>query len=253
MVKAKRTRRGKTKKYHGVVGYAKNMYWRYRTKNNLLSSYRSLKRFMRVTTFSNSANLQVDGVVLQKGASAMTINVNGSGGVIQYGAFAFKINLSDVNNVTEFTSLFDRYKIKKVKVVLTPFFNMGVTGAAYSAGSAQANVLVHTAIDYDDVTIPSADDAGINILRQYETYKVTRLGSRRLVRTWTPRFAQAVYGSGAFTSYVQGSKTIWLDCASPDIEHYGLKGVVEVNNTLANAIFYVKCEYTAYLEFKATR
>lgn len=215
-----------------------------------------IKRFKRACPFSNSANLGVGGTI-SKHANALVMTIATSGGVspIQFGACALKFSLSDVVNSTEFTLLFDSYRIVKVGVKIVPFFTQSSTGAAVSATSAQTSVLIHSIIDYDDSTTPTATDAGVSEMRQFSSYKMKNIstGKGSFYRTFRPLTAVPVFASGVFSSYATGNKNMWLDCNSPDTEHYGLKIIMEANDSGANTVLYFKCEYTIYMEFKDVR
>lgn len=137
------------------------------------------------------------------------------------GAFVFK--LDDLPDYTEFTSLFDQYRICAVKVTITSPYtgNTGLvprSGAANGLGTMPA-IKMYSVSDYDDaVTLTVAQ------LMQYQNCRITELTTNlkggKASFFIKPRLATAVY-SGAFTSY--GNTKMWLDAASPSVEHYGFK------------------------------
>jgi hypothetical protein len=56
--------------------------------------------------------------------------------------------------------------------------------------------------------------------------------------------------SGGFTGYVSASPP-WCDTASPNVEHYGMKMLLEAYNTGAYASYVVfKLEYTYHIELR---
>lgn len=118
--------------------------------------------------------------------------------------------LVDVPNSSEFTSLFDQYRIDKVTIKFMPRANSS------EVGTNQGMVKLFTAIDRDDITSPTS----IAELLQNETCKVTP-STRIVSRTFKPMFAQEVYQSATSTGY--GARTGWLDCSNTSIQHYGIK------------------------------
>ncbi len=149
----------------------------------------------------------------------------------QYASFAMAFTLSDLPGYTEFTSLFDEYRINRVDLHLIPGSTTSLTPDT-TAGAIRG--FLHTAYDPDDINAPTASTAGIAALQQYETYRADNLFSYGM-RPWAvePRVALAAY-SGAFTSYAN-EPAKWIDAGSPAVQHYGLKGVLEISNPESSA------------------
>jgi len=118
---------------------------------------------------------------------------------------ATNFTLSSLPDSSEFTTLFDQYRIVQVALTFFP-----LTTGPY------ASPLI-TVIDYDDSTTPTS----IVQLLEYPTSEMTQAGSL-VTRTFNPRAATAVY-SGAFTSFAQTMPGQWMDVASPSVQYYGLK------------------------------
>lgn len=156
------------------------------------------------------------------------------GAVVASGAISF--NLNALPNVTEFTSLFDQYRINAVKITFMP------RGNSAEVGTNNNNTKLFTVIDYDDDTAPATLDA----LLQYETLKTTTV-ARDHTRYMKPRFAVTTYQTALTTGY--GSRTGWIDCESNLVPHYGLKYWVPA---VAGAnIVDIKTEY--YVSFRGVR
>lgn len=214
-------------------------------------AYKGIKRFVRVTPFQNITSLDTSSA-LQKSANSLQLVNNSSGFGIQYASFSLQFLLEDIINYTEFTALFDKFRIRGIAVRLIPFFTSSLTGAAFTSTAAQMQPLLHTIIDHDDVIRPSDDETGLNTIRQYDTYKMMRLGPKIFRRYLVPKAQTIVRGVGT-DGYAQVGKNVWLDCATTQIPHYGLKGILEWNNPGSSTLLHIKAEYTAYLEFKDTR
>jgi hypothetical protein len=138
--------------------------------------------------------------------------------------------LSDLANAADFDSIFDCYRIIQITVQWIPLTPNSVAGVFY------------TAIDYDDGNTPS-----ISALQQYDTMQVVPLNQFH-ERTFKPRMAVGAY-SGSFTSYAQLHDQ-WIDCASPSVQHYGLKAASPIAATATSTMTPV-CTYI--IQFKNVR
>lgn len=121
--------------------------------------------------------------------------------------------LNQVPGYTEFTSLFDQYKIVALKMRLSPRANSA------EIGTNQGLVKVFTALDYDGGTAPSV----IADVLQNETLKITK-SNKDHVRYFKPKFnasTTAVTGTG------QQPTTGWLDCSNVTVAHHGLQYVIQ--------------------------
>jgi hypothetical protein len=111
------------------------------------------------------------------------------------------------------TALFDQYKIENVTVK----FMWNTNSSTVPSGGITATGLGQYgfAVDRNDATAPSTR-AG------YEAYGdlVVKRQDQISEVSFRPQFAVAAY-TGLFTGYA--SKTGWVDCDSPNVQHYGLK------------------------------
>lgn len=131
--------------------------------------------------------------------------------------------LSNLPNYTEFTNLFDKYRIMKVRVTFIPKSQQAGTDVATARTGTVA-----VAIDYDSAVSPAA----LGTVMEYDNCKLYT-GEKRITRTFKPRIATAVY-NGAFTGYAEGMKDMWIDNASPDVQYYGLIAAMDVTPALAS-------------------
>jgi hypothetical protein len=142
--------------------------------------------------------------------------------------------LSDVPTPTDFTSLFDQYRIAQVRVEFLPEVN------AFGASTTAIQLpYVLTAIDYDD-----GSPATTAAIQQYGTC-MTNSYTEYFERVLNPRAALAAY-SGAFTSYAQSPPGQWMDSASPSIQYYGLKWATTPVTTVSGSynLMSIVCHYT---------
>jgi len=168
-------------------------------------------------------------------------------GVVTSSAGAYSFKLSDLPQYTEFTALFDKYRITGVKLKVIPRITMQTPAGYQTAATSYMPTIVHT-IDYDDATTPT--DA--SQLNQYDTVKMAHNGKPFSV--WIrPRAAQAQFGAGVFTSYGSSNPKQWMDVASPDIVYYGWKWATNGYPATLNGNQAWDVYATYYLEFMNPR
>lgn len=152
--------------------------------------------------------------------------------------------LNVLPNVSEFTSLYDQYRINGIKVTLIPRGNQSDIGTA--SGTVAQSVGVFSVIDYDDISPLTS----LNQALQYQNLKMTR--SHQIhSRYFKPRILNSVLanaGTGAVAN--AGSTRGWLDVNSGDVPHMGVKFVLQQSPN-STQTFDVKIDY--YLAFKNVR
>jgi hypothetical protein len=143
------------------------------------------------------------------------------------------------DNLSALTGLFDQYRFDCIEVWITPNQN------ALAQQIFATNPNLHSVIDYDDGTALAgigAADAYSSHIRS-EPYEKQR-------RCFKPRIAYAAY-SGAFTSHANQSAG-WIDCGSPDVEHYGIKLICEPDGNASGPHATWDVEVKAHLSFRST-
>lgn len=159
-----------------------------------------------------------------------------NGGLTTGNAYSFYFKLSDIAQYTDYSNLYDQYRLVAVDITFTPKNNT-------FQNVLQDQGRLFTVMDFDDASALT----GANNARGYNNCVITapwEKCNRRLV----PRAALAAY-AGAFTSYAQ-TKNHWFDMSSPAIQHYGVKCWVDPSTTIV-AQWNVESIY--YLEFKSSR
>lgn len=119
-------------------------------------------------------------------------------------------------NVSEFTNLFDQYKVLNCTVEFRPRFSE-IDGAV-----ASTMPTIHWIYDIDDATAPG----GMSDLMER-----TRVRSARLIRPvrltmWRPTVASPIYQSAIATSYGPRTRP-WIDVNNSSVPHYGIKWVMQ--------------------------
>lgn len=120
----------------------------------------------------------------------------------------YSFALSSFADYTAYVALFDQYRIDMLEIYITP-------QSSQSTVISNTGELV-TAIDLDDASTPSS----YNSVAAHQSSLMTS-NTEGHYHKWIPHMAIAVY-SGAFTSFANAPAG-WLDCGSPNVQHYGLK------------------------------
>lgn len=158
---------------------------------------------------------------------------------------ALTFRLHDIDQYSNFTSLYDQYKILKIVVYMIPQLNNDTntgTGTPYTGGST------YVVKDYDDYSaLSTASD-----YRQYANVKQVPNGVMKTRKfSLVPHIARSAYQAGGFTAY-SNDRDIWLDCAYPEVQHYGLKmGIDPYSNNTCIQSWEISATY--YIAFKNLR
>lgn len=149
--------------------------------------------------------------------------------------YTFQFSLDSLDGYTELVSVFDQYRIKEIEIWTVPW-------VINHTGNTQPGMFA-SVIDYDDAATLNLNDA-----LQYGTCMVSSA-----VDGHYRRFAPAVVGyvepTGGLTSGREVKISPWLDAASSNVVHRGVKYVV--GPTAAQRDFDVVIRY--HLEFRCNR
>lgn len=156
-------------------------------------------------------------------------------GVPGVGRF-IRFTLSDVPSAPDFSTLYDQYQIKAIKVTVIPKH----TDATIGLG-VQSNYW--TVLDYDDSNSPATLDE----LLQYQNVKRTRMSSihKRYLRPCVNHELTQTSGVVAHNP----RRNTWIDCAADLVAHRGVK--FWFDSTPTAAVFDLQVQY--YLAFKNVR
>lgn len=145
--------------------------------------------------------------------------------------------LDSLPNYSEFTALYDQYRINKIVVKIIP--KVTEVGMVLGSTGNSAGIQIHSALDFDDSAAPTT----VSQLCQYSTYKMTR-GHQIHTRVFTPKCEL----SANATANVAPKSYQWLDCDHADIAHYGMKLIIPTISS--STIIYYDYSVTAYMSFK---
>jgi len=135
-----------------------------------------------------------------------------------YNPVPLTIKLNEVPNYTDFTSLFDSYKITHAEFKFIPHFTVGQV--PLGPQNTQVARLV-TVIDQDDDNTPT----GLSQLMQYSSLDESLLDRER-VRNFKPRVSVQTYRTATTTGYSAPDDAIWIDAAQTDVPHYCGKALI---------------------------
>lgn len=225
------------------------------TRGFLTNPYSGIHRFRRTvniageTGTSRANNITVSAAnthFLMGGTSAAQYTLS-------YGQLTYYMAIANLPNLSEFTNLFDSYRINSVTLKFIPYATATMDPTAFGA----SNCIMHWVKDFDDVTLPASGETGIAALEQYPGYRRQNMNasSKGITVKIRPRAATSLY-QGAFTAYAQASRNTWINCANPDVQHYGFKACFELYNgttTGVNTVFPFRVEATYDLSFKGVR
>ena len=210
------------------------------------SPIRYFKRTMVITS-STLGIVTAGSWAAGTGMSYMQVTGGTANGVIAYGSFSYTGFLEDLPGYTDFTNLFDMYKITGIKVRFIPYSSSGATaGTQLSSGSAP---VIHTVLDFDDNAVPLATETGLQTMRQSSYYRVSR---NKMSRYFSPKQTGYVQDSIALADATTSLKPRWVSTEAARVYHMGLKGIVECisNGDPLTRYWFYKPEVTMYLAFK---
>lgn len=157
---------------------------------------------------------------------------------------ALQFTLSAVNGNTEFTNLFDSYRIAFVKVSFLPVYNM----QAIAVLATTTTPRLTTSIDLDDITTP----ASVGAINERSTSKVTKFDQIQ-IRHFKPRVAANVYGGAVFGNFAMAPADQWMDCASNAVSYFGLKYGITAGAGGQTLLQSWSVEFEYFLEFRYSR
>lgn len=134
----------------------------------------------------------------------------------------YQFSLNNVTSSTEFTNLFDMYKITHVQIK----FYMVVDPSAQASAVARYPRMWWTR-DYDD-----ANTLSINQIRERAKCGTALLTpSKPITINLKPALVVQTYRTALSTGYAPKWRQ-WIDCDQPDVPHYGLKiAIDDLTNT----------------------
>jgi len=165
---------------------------------------------------------------LRRKFAADAVNIDGLGAQTMQFTFApgatdirlggTSIYVDAVPNTTEFTSLFDQWRIKNVVFRLDVPANYSTAGAN---ASPTVYPMIYYVLDYDD-----PQNATITDMLQYpqvQVHNFAKDGYTPMMIKFSPKPLRDIAGSGISTGYGPMPSAPWIRTSDFTIPHYGLK------------------------------
>lgn len=155
----------------------------------------------------------------------------------------YSFSLSQLNNATEYTNLFDQFRICGIAITLMP----SVTDFSAASGVTMTNFAmpeVRSIIDKDDASNPTS----FNEMYEYNNCKITR-GHREHKRFWKPAILSASYETAVSSAYTPRFNQ-WLSTTDPATPHYGVKIGINALGSAAAGNMYYRMYATFYIQCK---
>lgn len=176
---------------------------------------------------------------LDSGITLSTVYSDTITNFYQFG-WSHNFRLQNVLAPTDFTNLYDRYKIVGVKYRI--FYHQNQA----QVQGAQMLPLMHFSLDSDDSTAPGS----LSAVSAKGDCKTKVLGNQQYIQMYIrPKVAGSLYQSGVTAAYdVEKSK--WINSTYPAVEHYGIKTwlnnvymAVGVNTAISiEPVYYIACK-----------
>lgn len=160
---------------------------------------------------------------------------------------AYSFKLDNIINPSDFTNLYDQYRINKVTLMLEPVWT---SNGQFVANLNIQNRKIRVVHDYNDNNPLSQED-------DYLEYSNCKSYSpiRNIKITLYPKINNVVENAGgaasAFTS--MSSNKVWLNIAEDEVPHFGLKIFIPANISNVNEVplFRVRAKFD--LSFKNSK
>jgi hypothetical protein len=155
-------------------------------------------------------------------------------------------------NYTEFTSLFDRWRITNVRLKFHYASNIANGSAVPGTLTGVALPILQIANDYDDAAPPASN---VELLQRQNTKYWTLDSTGPKNHSIAPKVILAGENSGAFTSFVVADGHPFIDCGTPNTDHVGVKLWCETQTSAATQLQlgYIWVYAMFDLEFKDPR
>jgi len=155
------------------------------------------------------------------------------------GFYAFQFVLQDIPDSSQFTSIFDQYRLTRVDVRVIP-----MTQHALPAGSSAIS-MCWVATDFDDSAAPSS----VAQVQNYSNALAISPGSGTMF-SFKPMIETAVQQSGG-AIVAGGVAEPWLNCSQPNIPHFGVKVAITQSTSTNVNYWYIIFRY--HVAFRSAR
>jgi len=145
---------------------------------------------------------------------------------------SYYFTLDGIAGYTDFTGLFDQYRI------------VDIVAEAVPNSDTPCGVGMLVSPDYDD-----SASATYSQLLQYSAAVRIPVGKTFTCHIRRPAVDMLAYATGAGTRVGVCRRSPWLDCASSDIQHFGLKIAIPATPS----VYKYNIQFTFYMHFRMAR
>jgi hypothetical protein len=162
---------------------------------------------------------------------------------------AFKFKLSDIASNAEFTSVWDKWRLIKVKMQFFPRISANlVPQENIGAGASAYTPYLLTYVDTQDATAQPytqlVQEQGVKTAYQYKPF----------TRWVYPRASLSAYDGTTFTANSVAKADQWFDTANTSVEYYSLKWATpDYGTSLGGKDHFWDVVKTYYLEFQKVK
>jgi len=155
--------------------------------------------------------------------------------------------VAPLTNWSEYTVLFDSYRIRKIELTMVYNSNSSALGPGTSLP------VVSIVNDYDDTgTTP------LTSLQQYDSYRLIQFGNNganngQVKHRCTPKIGTVLETTGGTAIAGSGSAQTWLDCNNTTVLYCGTKGNYDNMNVGTAGVGFVTMYCKMFVEFKNSR
>lgn len=161
-----------------------------------------------------------------------------------YNFIDLTVSMDKLPTYTDFTALFDSYKITGVEYRFIPHFNTAPVLEGISNTQVARLVTVH---DQDDNTSLT----GLTNAMQYSSMEESLLDKERK-RAFVPLPTMQTFRTSTTTGYQSPDRPVWIDMAQVDVPHYCAKALICDTTASADNPRTLTIMATLYFECKGT-
>lgn len=211
-----------------------------------LGAFRKKRRNRRRIGYRRKTQNKVHNFIRWADKDTLYPNASGPNTIIETGVdqnLAYSFKLDNVVNPSDFTNLFDRYRINKITLYLEPTDNQT------NAGLTPAQKKISVVWDDDGNLLTQEDD-----YLEYGNCRRYNANSTRTVKlTLYPKVSTPILnGNGANSAYHSILAKQWIKIEDDEVPHYGFKIFIPNNiNVIGLPIFVVRAKF--HLSFKNSK
>lgn len=150
---------------------------------------------------------------------------------------AYTFQLSDMPNYNEFVNLFDQFRIRKIKLTITPTFNSNDMNTRNESIKT-----IRYVIDANDASVPTTE----NELLEYQNSKMFMTNKQQKI-SFVPAVQMMSYKTAVTTAYCP-KKDQWLNTTDATTPHYAIKFFFPAISVTVNTTWVIYADY--YIECK---